>query len=433
MPHDVYLQRLEDLHRAEYGSRGETVIRYLIMGSVVGVLLFVLDRTLVMIWGGMYFLLEISVAAAVHMRGLVSTQTRYLVALSLYGLSGLCFMSLPLYLISANISPGMTFAGGAGLVGLLLYTLQRPQREPGLMVADCAQVLIITAALLIILHPKLDTWMDQITVVFIALCVAGYYVGSLTVGWRQQRRLRDAQQRYATAQKARAMGQFVGGVAHDFNNQLTAVLGNLELHEQLTNPQDRAAALSECRAAAERAAMTVQQLLASSGRTRLAPTPLAMGDFLFDLGEVLTDLLDPEMTVELVPLPDPLVAYVDQDMLETSAIQLCLNAQDATKGRGRIALSVEQRSAMSGQAPHPDAPHSFVALIIEDNGPGVPVDALPMIAEPFYTTKPASEGRGLGASAVAGFARQSGGDLLFETSPMGGLRAVVLLPQATGD
>lgn len=430
MPRQPYDIRLEDMRRAEYGSRGELLIRYGIMAAAILVLTLTLPPRIALGWGAAYAVLEGVLAAVLILGPRNAPNLRYGMALGVHLLSGLCFMTLPIYLITPPAESAHGFAGAAGLVGLLLYSLQRSQREPGLMLVDCLQVCVMGGAVVLVLMPALDSWADRLTVILLAVAVGVYYIGSLVSGWRMERNLRDAQQRYAASQKARAMGQFVGGVAHDFNNQLTAILGHLDLFETLDSPAERSAALNEIRSAAERAARTVQQLLASSGRTRLTPAPVQMGEFLYDLGEVLTDLLDPGMTVEVAPMEDPLTVLADADMLETCAIQLCLNAQDATHGQGHIRLSCERRVAAQALAPMEITAPACVALIIEDNGPGVAPEALPLLAEPFYTTKSASEGRGLGLSAVAGFARQSGGTLRLEPALQGGLRAVLLLPEA---
>ncbi|SMX36017.1 sensor histidine kinase [Maliponia aquimaris] len=430
MPRHAYDIRLEEMRRAEYGSRGELLIRYGIMAAAVLVLTLTLDPRVTLGWAAAYGTLEASLAAVLILGSGGNARLRYGLALGIYLMSGLCFMTLPIYLIVPPVQTAHAFAGATGIVGLLLYSLQRSQREPGLMAVDCVLVCILGGALAIVLMPQLDSWADRLTVILLIIALGVYYVGSLISGWRQERSLRDAQQRYATSQKARALGQFVGGVAHDFNNQLTAILGFLDLFETLDSPAERSAALNEIRSAAERAARTVQQLLASSGRTRLNPAPIQMGDFLYGLGEVLTDLLDPGMTVEVVPLEDPLAVLADADMLETCVIQLCLNAQDATGGHGLIRLSCERRTSIQALAPMEITAPSCIALIVEDDGPGVAPEALPLLAEPFYTTKSASEGRGLGLSAVAGFARQSGGGLRLESAIQGGLRAVLFLPEA---
>lgn len=424
----AYSARLEDMRRAEFGSRTEVAVRYLVMALVVVLLTFVIDLWLALTWAAAYVTGEAGTAAAVHLTRLGTPRFRYHLALGFYVFCGIVFLGLPLYLISAGISPALNYVAAAGLVGWPLYTLQRTQKDQSLLTADCGLVVTMSAVLLAVMYGKLDGWADRLTVLFITLAVVGYYLGSVYSGWRHQVDLRQTQHKYAMAQKSRALAQFSGGVAHDFNNQLTTILGNLELHDQLDTPEDRKAALQSCRLAAEQAALTVQQLLATSGRTRLSPRPVEMEPFLYEFGDLLTDLLEPGMVVEVVPPEEPLTARVDRDMLETSAIQLCLNAQDATGGQGIIRLRVERRAMAPGSERRPDTPPPYVVLIIEDNGPGVPQEALPLLAEPFYTTKPPHEGKGLGLSAVSGFARQSGGLLLIEAALGGGLKTMLYLP-----
>ncbi|CAN0586759.1 unnamed protein product, partial [Ectocarpus sp. 12 AP-2014] len=200
----------------------------------------------------------------------------------------------------------------------------------------------------------------------------------------------------------------------EFNNDLTVILGNLDLFETLENPDDRAAAIRESRTAAARAAQTVRHLLATSGRTRLMPSDLPLNSALFDLGEALTDVLKSDMTVEVVPPADSLVVRVDSDALRASIMQLGLNAQEATSGSGQIRIRAERRATAGDLDPPPDTSPPYIAVILEDDGPGVSDEALALLAEPFYSTKPPNEGRGLGLSAVAGFTRQSGGGLKLE-------------------
>ncbi|OWV45029.1 hypothetical protein CDZ97_05600 [Mameliella alba] len=424
---DNYQTRLDEMRRAEYGSPLEIVIRYVVIAVVVSVLLLVIDRQIALAWGAAYLVFEGGLAFLLLRLRTGPAPLRYWGALASYALAGFSFLALPLYLVSVQMNPGTTFAGAAGLVGYALYTLQRPQRESGLLVADCALVSIMMLSLVVLLQPLLETWTDRLLVAFVALAVLGYYIGSMIVGWRLQADLRTAQKRYASAQMARALGQFVGGVAHEFNNQLTVILGNLELFETLPDARERQAAIEESRAAAGRAAVTVRQLMAASGRTRLSPAPIPMEGFLFDLTEVLSDMLGPDMRVETQPPDDPLVALADRDMLETCAIQLCLNAQEATGGYGTIRITAERRGSAGGLDPAPESPPPYVALIVEDDGPGVPEEALPRLAEPFYTTKPPHEGSGLGLSSVAGFARQSGGGMMLDRPLRGGLRVVLYL------
>ena len=419
--------RLDEIRRAEFGSLRKTLLGYGLAAGGTVLMATVIDWRLVLVWGLGYFLTEGCSAFLLNGQIPRSPRLRRWLALASCMASSLIFMSLLLYLIAIDSPPALTFAAASGLVGLLLFHLRRTHQVIDLVVANSLQVGIMACALIWIMLDKLDQPQDRVLMIFSAFAVTVFYVGSLVTSWQNQRDLREAQNRYAAAQKARALSQFAGGVAHDFNNQLTAILGNLDLHDALEDSAERAAALAECRTAAERAAMTVQQLLATTGRTRLVARPIAMEAFLYQLAEVLGDLLDPDMDIEIQPLAEPLFAEVDQDMLETCAIQLCLNAQDATQWAGQVRISAERRNAAPSEDPHPEAPPPYVVLIIEDNGPGVPRDALPLLAEPFYTTKSANEGTGLGLAAVAGFARQSGGALMLETSQRGGLRAQIYL------
>lgn len=430
LPHDSFATRLAAIRRAEYGAFGETVVRYGIMLVAIAVLALNMEGHHALAWGVLYALLESGLAVLLVRSGTGHAQLRYMAALTVYGFSGLCFMSMPLYLLAADFSPSLSFTGAVGLVGLALYTLQRPYRELGLVVVDCCMIAVLALALVLILIPRLQSGLEIFTVGFMALAVLGYYIGSQISGWKLQTELRAARQRTAAAEKARTLSQFVGGVAHEFNNDLTVILGNLDLFETLENPDDRAAAIRESRTAAARAAQTVRHLLATSGRTRLMPSDLPLNSALFDLGEALTDVLKSDMTVEVVPPADSLVVRVDSDALRASIMQLGLNAQEATSGSGQIRIRAERRATAGDLDPPPDTSPPYVALILEDDGPGVSDEALALLAEPFYSTKPPNEGRGLGLSAVAGFTRQSGGGLKLEHGAGGGLRVVLFLAEA---
>lgn len=430
LPEDSFATKLADMRRAEYGSVVETVVRYGVMLVAVAVLALNMDSLHALGWGAVYALLESSLAVLLTESPAGSARLRYGAALTIYGLASICFMSMPLYLLAEDFSPGLSFTGAVGLVGLALYTLQRPHRELGRIIVDCCTITALALALVLILAPRLQSGLEVFTVGFMALAVLGYYIGSQISGWKIQTELLTARQRAVAAQQARTLGQFVGGVAHEFNNDLTVILGNLDLFETLKDPEDRAVAIRESRTAATRAAQTVQHLLAASGRIRLAPTVLPMDSALFDFGEALTDVLKPDMTVEVEPPADPLVARIDSAALRASVIQLGLNAQEATSGRGLIRLRAERRATAGDLDPRPDTMPPYVALIIEDDGPGVSDEALSLLAEPFYSTKPPNEGRGLGLSAVAGFTRQSGGGLKLEHGADGGLRVVLYLAEA---
>jgi len=428
MPRRAYQDRIDEVRRAEFGSRVEVAVRYGVLLSVAVVVYLVLQNALAIAWPVAHFVAEAITIVLLHMRNGWAPRLRYWGAICSYTLSGAIFASLPIYFIATDPSIAMKFAAAVGIVGLAVYTLQRRHHDTGMMVSDMIQIGAISIGLLAALFPQVPGWQDRLFMIFVIVAANGYYIGANYSSVQQNRQLRDAQQRYAHAQKARALNQFVGGVAHDFNNQLTAILGHLELFDLLDDPKERASALDQSRQAARRAALTVQQLLASSGRTRLDPSSLPVQDALHNVKSVLDDLLAPGMRVSVLPTENDLSAFVDGDMLETCLIQAALNAQDATRGRGHIRLWAEHWTSAPLVDNGPEAAAPYAVIVMEDDGPGVSKEALPMLAEPFYTTKNVGEGSGLGLSAIAGFARQSGGTLVLSNSEESGLRLAVVLP-----
>lgn len=429
MPRRDYEERIADLRLAEFGSHREPMVRLCVMLTVCLALNVATGDPRVLIWTSLYLLFE-TLFAWMSCRAIaLPPRGRYAGALLFYTLSGLTFLSLTIYFIAIAKTPALVFVGCAGITGLLLYTLRRTDREIGLSLSDAGQALILAPVLMATLWPRLPGLDDRLLVLVVSGATLVYYLFSLRDGLRQHRARQDARQRYAAAQKTRALGQFAGGVAHDFNNRLTAILGNLELAEMLEDPKDRHAALRQCHEAATRAAHTVQQLLTACGRQRLSPADLDVADVLANLTEALQGLLDSGITVQTGPQPRGQTLRADPDLLEACAIQLCLNARDAMQGRGTIRIGAQRLDSLPPMHPPPDAAPPLVALVIEDDGPGVSPEDLPLLSEPFYTTKPASQNRGLGLSTVAGFARQSGGALWLDHSPYGGLKAQILLPR----
>ncbi len=283
MPPLAYQTRMDEVRRAEYGSRVEVAVRYAVLLCVSIVIYIVLQDAIAIFWSVSHLFWEVMTILLLRLPARVSPRIRYWSALGCYTMSGFTFAAMPLYLIATENSLSMIFAASAGVIGLAVYTLQRRHHDVGLMLSDMVQILLISASLLMILLPQVSGWSDRALIVFTLVALIGYYLSALFGSVQQHRQLRDAQHRYASAQKARALNQFVGGVAHDFNNQLTAILGHLELYDLLDDQKERASALKQSREAARRAALTVRQLLASSGRTRLTPRMQPIGVFLTDI------------------------------------------------------------------------------------------------------------------------------------------------------
>ncbi|WGW03041.1 sensor histidine kinase [Tropicibacter oceani] len=429
MQHDTPEARIEHLRKADFGSVPEMALRYSLALACAALLYLATSDWFFIQWLLVYLVVDSLFAATLICRITANPNRQYALCLALYNLAALSFVSGPLYLLAVQ-DTALVLVGALGLVALLLNNFHKGEMIREVVYSDAAQFTFVAAALIVLLYPNFGGTYQFMAAVVTAIGVTIYYYLALMGQLSRSQALRAAQHRYAQSQKARALNQFVGGVAHDFNNILTAVIGNLELHGALSDEKERAQVIRQAHEAAHRAAMTVRQLLATSGRARLRPAPISAAALHDQMHALLRDLLSPGITLASEPGDRDLKVLADHDMLETVLVQLCLNAQDALQGRGRIWLRSAHVDTLPDIDPRPEAPPPYMAIIVEDNGPGVPPNALPMLTEPFFTTKPLGQGPGLGLSAVLGFARQSQGSLMVENRPKGGLRVTLLLPLA---
>ena len=423
MPQSKFGRRLGAVRRAEFGSPVETVFRSLGILATAAALYAAESDPIFLIWAMGYVVIEGLFLVIAGWPPRRNIRTHFVLALVFYNLSALNFVALPLYMIWLG-APGYTLIGGLGIFGLLLYILHRTEYEVSLVVSDCLHAVIVAGALLVIVEPRIDNAAMQVATVICAVAVASYFCLGMWTRLRNQALHRRTERRYAAAQKERALTQFVGGVAHDFNNQLTAILGNLELIDHLRDPAERDNAMRAAHEAGDHAAQTVRQLLATIGNARLKPRKINLAEFVGSRMSYIQDLMGDAVLLELGQIPDDAAVTADASMLETALVELCQNARDAmVEETGRIRIS-----ARPGTVSENDT--AGYALVVEDDGPGVDDARLSMLTEPFYTTKAVGAGPGLGLSAVTGFARQSGGELRVGRSTMGGLRLTLILPEA---
>jgi PAS domain S-box-containing protein len=251
--------------------------------------------------------------------------------------------------------------------------------------------------------------------------------------------LEDLTERMATEEQLRhakrleAMGQLTGGVAHDFNNLLTVVMGGLEiaLLERLSEKQREG--LVEARNAVERGASLIHGLLAFSRRQALTPELLHAGYLLDGMRTLLVRTLGESVDVRITVQPDLRQCLVDRHQMESSILNLALNARDAMPRGGNLVLTAERIDV--GQAlaaAHDVAAGSYVRVSVADDGVGIPAADLDRVFEPFYTTKDVGKGSGLGLSMVYGFAQQSGGFVTIDSVPGAGAAVSMHLPAVEG-
>jgi two-component system, cell cycle sensor histidine kinase and response regulator CckA len=248
----------------------------------------------------------------------------------------------------------------------------------------------------------------------------------------EQRRLERVEAQFVQAQKLEAVGRLAGGVAHDFNNILTAILGYVELLLEDVRDERQRRDLEEIRHAGERASALTRQLLAFSRKHVLLPTLIDLNEVVRDLRNMLTRVIgeDVRLTVEFAP--DLPVVRADVGRVENALVNLAVNARDAMPSGGHLEIrtaTADLDEEFVRQCPGA-APGRFAAVSVTDTGTGISDEVLAHLFEPFFTTKPMGAGTGLGLSSIYGFLQQSRG-LIDVTTQIGvGTTVTMYLPQA---
>jgi PAS domain S-box-containing protein len=231
------------------------------------------------------------------------------------------------------------------------------------------------------------------------------------------------------AQRMDAIGQLTGGIAHDFNNMLTVISGNLQL---LTASLPRASSQSEivdnATRATDRCAALTGKLLSFASRRRLIPRPLRPAQVLNDLREMLTRTLGERVQVTTECATDMPFVSLDPAEFDTALLNLAVNARDAMPRGGQLTLSARVERIDGSQATQQTPAGTYVAFCVADTGMGMPPDVQARALEPFFTTKEAGKGSGLGLSMVYGFVKQSGGRLDIDSQPGEGTRVSLRFP-----
>ncbi|MBK4736740.1 response regulator [Noviherbaspirillum pedocola] len=257
-----------------------------------------------------------------------------------------------------------------------------------------------------------------------------------TLEERIAERTRDLERAHAQlrqSQKLEAVGQLTGGVAHDFNNVLQVIAGNLQLLQMsfAGNPEAQRR-LETAAFAADRGAKLAAQLLAFARRQPLQPMSTNVGRTLRGMDDLLRRALGESIHIETVVAGGLWTTMVDPHQLENVILNLAINARDAMAGSGRLTL--ELGNAMLDDnyiASEPDvAPGQYVLLAISDTGCGMTPEVMARAFEPFFTTKREGEGTGLGLSMAYGFVKQSNGHIRIYSEVGSGTTIKIYLPRS---
>ena len=242
---------------------------------------------------------------------------------------------------------------------------------------------------------------------------------------------REMKARLRQAQRLEAVGQLTGGVAHDFNNLLGIIMLDAEsLAEVSAGDPERARLANDILATAANGAELTRRLLAFARKQTLQSQAMDLNACVADSAALLRRTLGEAIQVRLDLAPDLWPLRADPSQVGDALLNLALNARDAMPAGGTLTIGTANTRVDAGDA-SPDLPAGdYVALGVSDSGTGMTPDVLERVMEPFFTTKPPGAGSGLGLSMIYGFARQSGGALMVDSTPGAGTTVRLLLPRA---
>jgi PAS domain S-box-containing protein len=259
-------------------------------------------------------------------------------------------------------------------------------------------------------------------------------VGGMVFNARDVTEQRKLEDQLRQSQKVQAIGQLTAGLAHDFNNILTAIIGYSDLALASLDPNLLACRqVDEIRQAAHRAAGLTRQLLAFSRKQVLQPQVLDLRRVLGGMEKTLRRLLGENVGLVTVFAPDVGNVKVDLGQIEQVIVNLGANARDAMEGRPGSKLNIEVYNVRLDETdPHFPADAiagEYVELTLTDNGCGMRPEVMAHLFEPFFTTKPQGKGAGLGLATCHGIVKQSGGHINVYSDPGRGTTFKVYLPR----
>ena len=329
------------------------------------------------------------------------------------------------------------FVRAAGIDGdaLPLYPGDLVVREDKAAVADTVRRVAIGPAHTSDLVVRLKSHPDEPVALTIA-GVRGLGEAAVLLSLKDTSEESRLKREVAQATKMQAVGQLAGGVAHDFNNILTAIIGHCDLMLMRHSPGDSDYDdIQQIRANSNRAANLTRHLLAFSRQQTLRPQILQLPDVVAEVSNLLKRLLGETVILDVRHGRNLGPVRADPGQLEQVVVNLAVNARDAMltkdpRGGGKLTITTraistaEVRRLGSDILPAAD----YASLEVSDTGTGIPPDVLPKIFEPFFTTKEVGKGTGLGLSTVYGIVKQSGGYIFADSRPGKGATFTIYLP-----
>ncbi|MCD4669593.1 MAG: PAS domain S-box protein, partial [Actinomycetia bacterium] len=236
------------------------------------------------------------------------------------------------------------------------------------------------------------------------------------------------------AQKMESVGRLAGGVAHDFNNMLSVILGNTEMAMEKTDPnQSLYTNLTEIITAAERSADLIRQLLAFARKQTITPIVLDLNETVKGMLMMIRRLIGESIDLDWMPGTEVWPIKVDPSQIDQILANLCVNAKDAIDGVGRVAIETGNVTLDESYCTNYSGliPGDYILLTISDDGSGMDKETLAVLFEPFFTTKDIGKGTGLGLSTVYGIIKQNDGYINVYSEPGTGTVFSIYFPRHT--
>jgi len=286
----------------------------------------------------------------------------------------------------------------------------------------------------------LATWWREVAH---AAVLVALFAGVTTVGaWlalrsvrRQQaagEALRETEARLQQAQRLESVGRLAGGVAHDFNNMLSVILGEAAiLAAELPPDHPGQTSVREITLAGERSRDLTRQLLAFSRKQAISPRVVNLNSLVESTRPALVRLIGEDVTLSFEPGPGLRPVRLDPGQFDQVLVNLVLNARDAMAGKGgRLVLATANVGVGGAAGPTVEGlpTGDYVLLAVSDEGHGMSADTLAHLFEPFFTTKSEGRGTGLGLATIYGIVRQNGGAIQVESAPGSGTTFRIYLP-----
>ncbi|MCC6157721.1 MAG: response regulator [Deltaproteobacteria bacterium] len=260
---------------------------------------------------------------------------------------------------------------------------------------------------------------------------SGFPVGitGILIDLTKQRRIEEQLQ---AAQRMECVGRLAGGVAHDFNNYLSAIMGYTDMAlDEVREMSGVVELLKEVSRAGQRASSLTRQLLAFSRKQVLQPKVVSLNDIVSNMEKMLNRLVQEDIVINCALAPELWPIFADPGQVEQVVMNLVVNARDAITSAGRVAIETSNFVVDEDFAEqHPTIrPGEFAVLAVSDNGIGMDEETRKKIFEPFFTTKSPDRGTGLGLSTVYGIVEQSEGSIHVYSEPGRGTTFRVFFPR----